>query len=245
MTANVNYPIYIIFFLSWSIVAQNYIHKDISNIPDDEQKKFLIINKDSSWVNEVELDEVLILPKLKFRNRDDFRDYLILKRKTKKVWPYAKLASERFETLNKRLDAIDSKRGKRKYTKMIQRYVEDEFTEELKKLTKTEGQILIKLIHRQTGITTFDLVKDLRSGWNAFWYNTTANFFDISLKKTYDPFEVKEDFYIEDILRRAFQSGNLKEKSPKFAIDPLQLMKKWQKDSVTSPSSSWRRYRTK
>ena len=113
------------------------------------------------------------------------------------------------------------------------------------KMTRTEGRILIKLIHRQTGKTVFKNIKDLRSGWKAFWYNTTASFFDISLKKPYDPYENKEDFYIEDILRRAFQSGELEEKASDFFIDPLQLIKKWQKDSASYPPSSFRHYRTK
>ncbi|NEV94300.1 DUF4294 domain-containing protein [Psychroflexus sp. YR1-1] len=202
----------------------------------------MILDKDSAWVDEVKLDEVIILPKLNFKNRDEFRDYLILKRKTKKVWPYARLASERFEILNQRLENIKSKRKKRKYTLIIQKYVEEEFTEELKKLTKTEGQILVKLIHRQTGETTFDLVKDLRSGWRAFWYNTTASFFNISLKEEYQPSTVKEDFYIEDILQREFQSGSLNKQAPKTDIQFLELMDKWQKDSLLLPPSARRSF---
>lgn len=223
-------------FLVSSMNAQNFKYKEISSA----DKQFIIIDKDTSFVNEVELDEVIILPKLRFEDRNDFRSYLILKRKTKKVWPYAKLASERFEQLNQRLENIESKRGKRKYTKIIQKYVEDEFTEELKKLTKTEGQILVKLIHRQTGETTFDLVKDLRSGWRAFWYNTTASLFDISLKEEFNPRDIKEDFYIEDILQREFQSGNLEPQAPKIDIELLDLMDKWQSSFLKANSK--RRY---
>lgn len=211
----------------------------------DQNKKYIILNTDTTWVSEVELDEIVIYPKLKFKDRNDFRNYLILKRKTKKVWPYAKLASERFETLNERLEKIESNSDKRRYTKAIQRYIEDEFTEELKKLTKTEGQILVKLIHRQTGITTFDLVKDLRSGWRAFWYNTTASLFDISLKEEYKPLDVKEDFYIEDILQREFQSGNLKEQDSKLDFNHLELMKTWQSKTKDLLPPSVIRYKRK
>lgn len=224
-------------FMVLSISAQDYKYKKISIDSVQVQREYMVIDQDSTWVTEVELDEVIILPKLRFESRDDFRSYLILKRKTKKVWPYAKLASERFETLNQRLENIESERGKHKYTKIIQRYVEEEFTEELKKLTKTEGQILVKLIHRQTGETTFDLVKDLRSGWRAFWYNTTANFFNISLKEEYNPSAVREDFYVEDILQREFQSGSLESQAPKIDIKFMELLNKWQKDSVQPPSA--------
>jgi hypothetical protein len=222
-------------FAGVSVSAQETKYQDTLT---SSNQQYLIIGKDTSWVSEVELEEVIIYPKLKFKSRDDFRDYLILKRKTKKVWPYVKLASERFETLNKRLSSIESKRSKRQYTRVIQRYVEEEFTDELKKLTKTEGQILVKLIHRQTGITTFDLVKDLHSGWRAFWYNTTASLFSISLKEEFNPSEIKEDFYIEDILQREFQSEHLERQSPKFEINLMDLMEKWQKESgLIAPSA--------
>ena len=68
---------------------------------------------------------------------------------------------------------------------IVQKYIEEEFSAELKKLTRTEGQILIKLIHRQTGHTTFALIKELKSGWRAFWFNNTARLFDINLKKVF------------------------------------------------------------
>jgi hypothetical protein len=225
-------------FIGLSVNAQELKQKNVTSVPDKEQKKYMIVSKDTSWVSEVELEEVIIYPKLKFEDRKEFRRYLILKRKTKKVWPYARLASERFNTLNDRLSTIKSRRGKRQYTKVVQNYVEDEFTEELKKLTKTEGQILVKLIHRQTGITTFDLVKELRTGWRAFWYNTTANFFNISLKEEYNPTDNKEDFYIEDILQREFQSGNLEKQPPKQNIELLQLMDKWQQNKKIIPPSA-------
>jgi hypothetical protein len=55
-------------------------------------------------------------------------------------------------------------------------------------------------------VTAFELVKDLKSGWRAFWYNSTASIFDISLKEEYNPEQDKEDYLIEDILQRSFQS---------------------------------------
>ncbi len=227
--------LYILFLASGMLLHAQ--EPELSEFTPKETKKFIIIDQDTSIVDEVKLDEVIIMPRLKFKNRDDFRDYLILKRKTKKVWPYAVLAANRLETLNERLDKIESNRKRRKYTKLIQRYIEDEFTEELKKLTKTEGQILVKLMYRQTGVTTFDMVKDLRSGWRAFWYNTTASMFNISLKEKYDPANVKEDFYIEDILRREFQEGRLENQDPKIDINLIKLMEQWQeRKNLKSPS---------
>ena len=155
-------------------------------------------------------DEISIFPKQRFKSTEDIRYYLWFKTKVFKAYPYARLASQRLDTLNNRLERIRSNRKKRKYIKLIQDYMEGEFTDQLKKMTKTEGRILIKLIYRQTGKTTFDNIKELRSGWKAFWYNTTANLFKLSLKEEYQPESVNEDFLIEDILQRAFRDGLLK-----------------------------------
>jgi|TARA_R110002072_G_scaffold192257_1_gene349120 hypothetical protein len=188
---------------------------------------YYIIDGDSIPREYIDLEEVVLLNKLEFNSKEDRRRYLILRRKTRKVYPYAKLASERLTTMSERLKTIDRKRDRRRYTKRIQKYVEEEFSEKLKKLTRTEGQILVKLIHRQTGRTAFALVKELRTGWRAFWYNTTASMFDISIKEEYRPFEVKEDYLIEDILERSFQSNKLERQAPAFDIDYLDLTAHW------------------
>ncbi|MGM5470362.1 DUF4294 domain-containing protein [Flavobacteriaceae bacterium LMO-SS05] len=196
-------------------------------VPDTTATEYYYIEGDSILKDMIELDEVLILNKLNFGSKEDKIRYLILKRKTIKVYPYAKLAAERLTTLNERLTSLKRKSERRRYSKMIQHYIEDEFSTELKKLTRTEGQILVKLIHRQTGNTTFELVKELRNGWRAFWYNNTAKLFDISLKRKFDPIHVKEDFLIEDILERAFQSRQLERQKPAIEFDYYELTEKW------------------
>ncbi|EDM43030.1 hypothetical protein SCB49_12434 [unidentified eubacterium SCB49] len=196
---------------------------------DSTNTLYYIIEGDTIPREFIDLEEVVLLNKLSFNTKEDRKRYLILRRKTRKVYPYAKLASERLNTMYRRLEEIENKGDKRRYTKRIQKYIEEEFSEKLKKLTRTEGQILVKLIHRQTGITAFDLVKDLRTGWRAFWYNTTANMFDISIKKEYKPFEVKEDYLIEDILERSFQSNRLERQKPAFPIDYFDLSTHWNK----------------
>jgi len=204
--------------ISWS---QETIEKDSTDY------EFIIIEGDSIPRSAIDLNEVLLLHKLKFDSKEDRKRYLILRRKTIKVYPYAKLAAERLESLNDRLASMERRRDKKRYAKIIQNYIEDEFSAELKKLTRTEGQILIKLIHRQTGKTAFQLIKELRNGWRAFWFNNTASLFDISLKREFVPETDKEDYLIEDILQRNFQNGRLVRQKPARDIDFLKLTDKW------------------
>ena len=160
------------------------------------------IEGDSIYSSHINLNEVTVYRPIKLETNEDLVMYYTLKRKTLKVYPYAIMASERLTKLNSRLTKIKSKRKKKKYTRMLEKFLQDELTAELKRLTRTEGQILVKLIHRETGITAYELVKELRNGFRAFTYNSIAKIFDISLKREYDPQNIKEDIFIEDILRR-------------------------------------------
>jgi hypothetical protein len=205
---------------------------------DTTSYEYIIIKGDSIPRTTIDLDEVMLLHKLEFNSNEDKRRYLILKRKTIKVYPYATLAAVRLDSLNARLNRYEKKSDKKRYTRLMQKYIEGEFSDELKKLTRTEGQILIKLIHRQTGHTTFDLIKELRNGWRAFWFNNTASLFDLSLKREYDPMNEKEDYLIEDILQRNFQSGRLERQKDALGLDFFELSDKWMNQGPKLPPSS-------
>lgn len=193
----------------------------------DSTAYYVRMEGDSSWIKAIALDDVYIFGKLEFADKKEKLRYYILRRKTIKVYPYAKLAAERLVELNDSLQYITKKRHKKRYTKKVQKYIEGEFSDELKKLTRTEGQILVKLIHRQTGSTAFDLVKELRSGWRAFWYQTTAKAFKINLKREFEPSKVHEDYLIEDILQRAFAANRLKRQKSVLDYDYASLSNKW------------------
>lgn len=191
--------------------------------------EYIRISGDTIVRGSIGLAEVLLLPKRPYKNSDEIRKYLILRRKTLKVYPYSVMASDRLNTLNQRLDIIKTKRQRRKYTKMVQKFLEEELTPELSKLTKSEGQILIKLIHRQTGQTTFNLVKTLRNGLKAFIYNTTAKFFDLNLKNEFQPEISQEDYYIEDIIQRSTRDNLIEYNKPYKSYDLFKLKSIWNK----------------
>ncbi|MDY7395299.1 DUF4294 domain-containing protein [Aureibaculum sp. 2210JD6-5] len=211
--------ILIILFLcsSFFTIAQ-IVKKD--TIIDDK----ILIEGDSIMFT---LDDVMVLSKLKFNSTKEQRYYYWYWKKVHNAYPFAKLAAERLLQLNAQLEKIKSTRKRKKHIKKMQKFMEDEFTDKLKKMTRTEGRILIKLIHRQTGLTTFELIKEYRSGWKAFWYNTTAGLFKLSLKSEYHPESEAIDFLIEDILQRSFVQGKLERQKARLAIDYLELVPKY------------------
>ena len=200
-------------------------------IDNDTATDYIRIEGDTIVKGSIGLNEVLLLPRRPFKNSEQIRKYLILKRKTIKVYPYSVMASKRLKSLNNRLLIIKSKRERRRYTRMVQKFLEDELTPELSKLTKSEGQILIKLIYRQTGITTFNLVKNLRNGVKAFLYNTTARFFDLNLKTEFNPEIILDDYYIEDIIQRSVRDNLIEYNEPKNKYDLFKLKTLWDKQN--------------
>ncbi len=223
-----NFIFIIIVMLSFSISAQEF-KKD--TIIDD----MIVIRGDSIMIS---LDEVMVLNKFNFKTSKEKRYYYWYWRKVHNAYPYAKLAAERLIQLNEQLAKIRSKRKRKKHTKKMQKYMEEEFTDKLKKMTRTEGRILIKLLHRQTGLTAFDLVKEYRSGWKAFWYNTTAKMFKLSLKNEYHPENEPLDFLVEDILQRSFAKGGLEEQKARLPFDYFDIASKYKDINVVDVINS-------
>ncbi|KAF2338862.1 DUF4294 domain-containing protein [Flavobacterium ginsenosidimutans] len=194
---------------------------------ENEQMGYILTEKDSILGDTIQLPEIIISKGQKM-SPEEMKQFQILQNRVYKVYPYAKLASERLTALNNGMARLKTNREKKKYFKIVEDYLNNEFEERLKKLSRKQGQILVKLIHRQTGITTYELIKTLKSGFKAFVSNTTANLFDISLKEEYKPYEVNEDYLIETILVRAFESGRLINQKPASPVDYDDLSEKWQ-----------------
>lgn len=155
------------------------------------------------------LDEVLFVPKPTLSDHQARRNYYSLTRKVRRVYPYVREAALRMDSVNMQLEGIDKKRKRRKYTKQYQKYLEERFEPELRKLTRSEGQILSKLIYRETGMPVYDIIKTYRNGLSARFWSMTAWWYDIDLKRPYDPLNDPEDRLIENILIRKFISGQL------------------------------------
>jgi len=204
----------------------------INNLKAQEIKKdstviYYLIGNDSILRTSLDLEEVVITGAKSTKEDEDRKKFLLLQQRVIKVYPYAKLAADNLTRLNLNMDKFKTEREKKKYFKIVEGYLENEFEGQLKKLSRKQGQILVKLIYRQTGQSTYALVKDLKSGWKAFWASNTAKVFDIDLKTEYDPFIVTEDFLIESILLKAFNEKRLQRQAAAIPIDYVELSRVW------------------
>ena len=141
-----------------------------------------------------------------FKNNREERRYNRLERYVVKVYPYAKVAGEMLRFFDDTLMSIRSESRRKKYLKKVETQLKDEFSGELKKLTIMQGIILIKLIDRETGNTSYDLIKELRGSFSAFIWQSLARLFGSNLKFEYDP--NGEDKLIEEIVQQ-IESGQI------------------------------------
>ena len=95
---------------------------------------------------------------------------------------------------------IKRKRKRRKFIRKKVNEIKKNYEESLKKLTMSEGRILVKLIYRETSLTTYNIVKSYRGRFNAFFWQTMAKLWNNDLKTIYDPSTVREDYLIENII---------------------------------------------
>ena len=122
-----------------------------------------------------------------------------IKYNVKKVYPYAILAAAKLKEYNLILDKIPDESDKKKFTKQAEKQLKEQFGEELKNLSMNQGRILIKLVYRETGRTTYDVVKQMRGPFSAFMWQSLAFVFSSNLKDDYDG--TGDDKAIEEAIR--------------------------------------------
>ena len=147
---------------------------------------------------------IVELPELRVYERQDF-EYLYLKRRyrrlirnVKKAYPYAKVAGIRLKELDDQLASLENEKERKAFIHSAEEEIMDEFEKEVKRLTVSQGIILVKLIDRETGRTSYQVIKDLKGGITAFFWQGIARLFGNNLKAEYDP--VDKDRVIEDIV---------------------------------------------
>lgn len=141
-----------------------------------------------------------------FKNKRERWRYKRLVKDVKKVLPYATLASTKLTEYEDEL-ANATKRERRKYYRKVEKALDEQYGEEIRGLSVREGRILIRLIDRQTGDTSYELVQELRNGFTAFCFQGVARLFGHNLKNQYNP-EEGEDAMIEHIIKK-LEAGQL------------------------------------
>ena len=170
-----------------------FIFLSFSNLilyAQNEKQNFSISPVDTVPLN-------LILPDHQVYTSDN--EFLKKWNKTKfyvrSVYDYAKIASSMLEGFNDTLALLSNNRIKKRYLKRANKMLKNEFGDEIRKMSINRGTHLMKLIYRNTGLTTYDIIKLYRGSGKAFWFQTLCLVNGQNLKKEYDP--DGEDYLIE------------------------------------------------
>ena len=146
-----------------------------------------------------QLKPVYIFPKPVFKNEKAKREYQRLATNFRKVYPYALLARQRLDEIDVAVSAISSKKEREEFAKRKEKELFKEFEKPLRKLTFSQGKLLMRLIDREVGQTSYYIVKDIRGGLTAFFWQGVAKIFGADLKKPYDKYG--EDRPVEEMVK--------------------------------------------
>ena len=158
--------------------------------------------------NVVVMDELILRSKPRFNNQLDRNYFYFLNKKLNRVYPLFLTALEQYEDIQKEMLTLD-KNSQKQYVTERQKKLADQYELQLRDLTTTEGRIFAKLMNRATGKTVYDIIKELRGGWSAFWWNVKGNIADVSIKEPYNPHLDRSDEFIESLLQSNWNSGYL------------------------------------
>jgi hypothetical protein len=147
----------------------------------------------------IRFPDVYVYAEYAYKNKKQYEAWTRTKYNVKKVYPYAILAAARLKEYNLILEKMPDEKSKKAYIKKIEKELKNEFEEPLKNLTTTQGEILLKLIDRETGNTSYELVKSLRGNFQAFMWQSLARLFGSNMKAQYDP--EGEDIMIERAIK--------------------------------------------
>lgn len=172
----------------------------------DEVQKAKIYKINGEQV--IVLDELTLRANPHFNNQLDRNYYFFLNKKLNRVYPLFLDALEQYNSIKS--ESANMKSAERnRYIKQRQTELAASYEKQLRELTTTEGQVFAKLMNRATGKTVYDIIKELRGGWSAFWWNVKGNIADVSLKTPYDPHRFRDDLFIESLLQSNWNLGYL------------------------------------
>jgi len=189
-------PFYLFFLTCFVTVFSNFaLAQSVKN--DTIMVRGVIIDGDTIPYQYISV--INIYAERKFKNRRAFEKYSKLRRDVLKVWPYAKITEKKFNDLAIQLGMTNDERVKKALINKTEKEIKARFEGELKNLTINQGRILIKLIDRQTGNTSYVLLEELKGNLSAFFWQSLARLFGHNLKAHYDP--NGEDAEIEKIIK--------------------------------------------
>jgi hypothetical protein len=164
----------------------------------------IIVNGDTLPI--IAMKEIDIFGPVVFANKMEAIYFSRLVLNVRKVYPYAKIVAAKSQEYNYLIANAKTRKERKKLMKQAEEDLKTQFEDDVKNMNEVQGQILIKLIDRETGLSSYELIKEFRGGITAVFYQSFGRLFGYNLKSTYDP--IGEDKEIEEIVK-LIETGKL------------------------------------
>ena len=187
--------LYILFFLPFALAFKAYGQEQLHTEIKGYKVPAIIYNGDT--IPHITLRLIYVYPELKFKNKRQERSYYKLVRDVKKTLPLAKEVRNAVIETYEYLETLPDEEAKQKHIKAVEKGLKKQYTPRMKKLTFSQGKLLIKLVDRECNQSSFQLVRAFMGPFKAGFYQTFAALFGASLKKEYRPDD--EDKMIERV----------------------------------------------
>ena len=185
------------FFILWGTVSS--MAQVISMKKEGTPMAYRVEKGDTVYYSKI--NDIVVRAPRKFKSASEERQFWRLVYNVKKTYPYAKMAGQKLHVLNEQYLQINSEKERKEYSKKVEDELKAEFEGELRKLTVTQGRILMRLVDRETGNTTYEILKEFRGSLSAVFWQTIAKIFGSDLKTRYNP-SSGEDRTIEQIIEQ-------------------------------------------
>jgi hypothetical protein len=169
---------------SFTLSAQDVPDPTIPTTAPGYKCRAQVINGDTVPV--VDLPDMYVYTEFIFKNKRHYEQWTRVKYNVKKVYPYAILAAAKLKEYDRILERMPDENMKKAYLRVCEKDLRHEFEDELKDLSINQGRVLMKLIDRETGKTTYDIVKEMRGGFQACMWQAVARIFGNNMKDEYD-----------------------------------------------------------
>ena len=146
--------------------------------------QYFIENGDTIYL--MHINELTVVAKAKQKSKREWKNYYKMVYNLPRVYPYAQIAKNKLAEMDTEFQKITNKRQRKEYIKQVEKELNEQYKSALKKMSLSQGKMLIKLINRETETTVYQIVKEMKGGLSAFFWQSIASFFGASLKSKFD-----------------------------------------------------------
>ena len=185
----------LLFLLSYAFLS-DAAQAQVKNNRKPHVVQYFIEDGDTVYL--MYIDEITVVAKAKQKSKRDWKNYYRMVYNLPRVYPYSQIAKNKLTEMNAQFLKINNKRQRKEYIKQVEKEMTEQYKSALKKLSVSQGKMLIKLVNRETEATVYQIVKEMKGGFSALFWQGVATVLGANLKSKFD--ESGDDAVLENLI---------------------------------------------